>query len=248
MKPANPEKAFERELEIFRTECESAAVFYYAYLTVHSVAADESVYNHLNTAPMFWNANLAALQLATFITLGRIFDSTSPHNIGALLKLARGHPEIFSKAALGARKKASGDSNPPWLEDYLDRAYIPKRSDFVRLEKHVQGKRELYEGNYKKIRNKVLAHKEIVDETRVAILFAKTKIDELQRLLVFLTRLYEALWQLFVNGRKPVLRARRHSMTRMRGEPSSSYTPPPHERLVPQIEKFLTNLPSKKAR
>ncbi len=50
----SPEAQFERELEVFRTEAEAAMQFFYAYLTVHAVAADHKpVYRLLNTAPLF---------------------------------------------------------------------------------------------------------------------------------------------------------------------------------------------------
>ena len=63
--------AFEQELEIFRTEAESAAQFLYAYLSIHETAGKHaSVHQLLNTAALFWNTNLAALQLSAFIVLG----------------------------------------------------------------------------------------------------------------------------------------------------------------------------------
>ena len=78
----NPCEAFEHELEIFRTEAEAAAQFFYAYLSVHETAGRHpTVFRLLNTAPLFWNTNLGALQTSAFIALGRIFDQDSPHNI-----------------------------------------------------------------------------------------------------------------------------------------------------------------------
>src|SRR5690349_5929859 len=94
--------AFERELEIFRTEAESAAQFLYSYLSIHETAARHtSVHQLLNTAALFWNTNLAGLQLSAFIVLGRIFDQSSKHNIDRVLKLAQDNIDIFSKIELG---------------------------------------------------------------------------------------------------------------------------------------------------
>lgn len=59
----NAEADFERELEVFRTEAETAAQFFYAYLDIHGCAgADKAVYRLLNTAPLFWNTILGGLQ------------------------------------------------------------------------------------------------------------------------------------------------------------------------------------------
>ena len=43
-------------------------------------------------------------------------------------------------------------------------------------------------------------------------LFAKTNTRELQRLVTFLESLYEALWQLCLNGSRPILRQLRYSV------------------------------------
>jgi hypothetical protein len=73
------EEQFARELEIFRTEAQSAAQFFYAFLAVHAAAgARKPVHRLLNTAPLFWNTVLGGLQTAAFVALGRV--STSPTN------------------------------------------------------------------------------------------------------------------------------------------------------------------------
>jgi hypothetical protein len=105
---------------------------------------NESVLDLLNSAPLFWGTNLGALQTATFVTLGRIFDKKSTHNLGRLLKLAQDNPDIFSKVALGRRKQGTDKSPPDWLTEYLQRAYVPKPSDFRRLRAHVSKCRKIY--------------------------------------------------------------------------------------------------------
>ena len=81
-------------------------------------------------------------------------------------------------------------------------------------------RRRIYENKYSDIRHKFFAHKEIADAVEVDELFAKTNVQELRRLVVFMQRLHEALWQLFYNGHKPVLKPMRHSVKRMRDLPS----------------------------
>jgi hypothetical protein len=193
-------KEFERQLEIFRREAEGGAQFLYAYLAIHAVGGDsKAVFKTLRSAPLFWNTTLAALQLGAFITLGRIFDQDSAHNIGKLLRLAQDHPEIFTKA------------------------YKPKATDFRRLRAFVRRRRSIYEARYRDLRHKVFAHKEIADSAAVEDLFARTNIRELQMLFRFLSALYEALWQLFFNGRKPALRPGRYSIKRIRKRPTPTW-------------------------
>lgn len=232
---------FEQELAVLRTEAEAAAQFFYAYLTIHAVAADDqSVYKLLNRSALFWNTVLGALQTATFITLGRILDQSSPHNVDRVLKLAQNHPDLFSRRALGIRKQGNAQTPPEWLPEYLLDAYVPKAEDFRRLRSHVQKHRKTYNEKYSDLRSKVFAHKELTDPSAVSALFAKTNIRELQRLLIFFSSLHEALWQLFFNGRKPTLQPRRYSMQRMRDLPSPAVRGRDvQERITLEADQFL---------
>ena len=235
------EQQFENELEVFRTEAEAATQFLYGYFAVHAVAADKpKVYRLLNTAPLFWNTALGALQAASFVALGRIFDQQSAHNVDRVLGVAQRNLQIFSKHALGSRKRAASPNADEWLDEYLKGAYEPTANDFRRLRRHVAKRRKLYESKCRDIRHNIFAHKVITDRIQVDALFSKTKVEELQRLFVFLQSLYEALWQLFVNGRKPVLRPQRHSVRRMRDLPSpGGGRESVQERITHEAERFL---------
>jgi len=232
---------FEQELEVLRTEAAAAAQFFYAYMTIHAVAGEhEAVHRLLNRSALFWNTTLGALQTATFIALGRILDQSSAHNVDRVLKIAQKHPDIFSKAALAKRKQGSLKTSPEWLPEYLLGAYVPKADDFRRLRAHVQKHRKTYDEKYRDLRRKVFAHNELTDPAAVSALFEKTNIRELQRLLVFFGCLYEALWQLFFNGRKPTLRPRRYSLKRIRDLPSPAERGRSvQERITHEAERFL---------
>jgi hypothetical protein len=234
---------FERELEIFRTEAELAAQFLYAYLSIHETAGRHApVYRLLNREALFWNTNLGALQTSTFIALGRIFDqeAKSKHNIDHLLKFARDNPDIVSKDALAARKQGQSATRPEWLDDYLTTSYVPTPADFRRLRKLVGKNRRIYEARYRDIRRKWFAHKEMADPAEIGALFAKTNTQELQRLVTFLGFLYEALWQLFFNGSRPILRQRRYSVKAMRNRPTPDRRiTAVQERITHEAARFL---------
>ena len=239
MTPA--ETQFERELEIFRTEAEGGTQFLYAYLAVHAVAAHrKAVHRLLNEAPLFWNTCLAALQTASFMALGRIFDHDSDHNLSKLLRITQDHPEIFSKAALGRRKQGNNPEAPMWLTEYLRDSYEPTAHDFRRIRAHVRKRRKIYESNYRDIRHKWFAHKAVSDQTEIAALFVKTNTRELQQLFAFLRSLYEVLWELFFNGSKPVLGPLRYSVKRFRGSRLTHRRPRGiHEKITHEAKQFL---------
>lgn len=236
-----PEVQFEQELEVFRTEVETALQFFYGFLAIHACVGDTpTVHRLLNTAPLFWNSTLGALQTSTFVALGRIFDQSSPHNIGVILALAEGNSSMFSKTALERRKLGSAANASSWIAEYMNSVYVPKSADFRRLRGYVSKHRKTYLTKYQVLRHKVFAHKEITDATQISALFARTNIREMQRMLLFCLSLYDALWQLFMNGRKPVLRSRRISVDRIRkravGRGRSNAV---HERIVEDAETFL---------
>ena len=115
----SPEVEFEAELEVFRREAESAVQFFYAWRTVNEVAAgSKAVVATLNKAPLFWNTALGALQTASFIALGRVFDQEQDtRNIDRALRIAQRNPEIFrwrllaSGSRVAARTPMNGSPN-----------------------------------------------------------------------------------------------------------------------------------------
>ena len=178
----------------------------------------------LNRAPLFCNPCLGALQASAFIALGRVFDSNSAHNINQLLKVAQAsRAQLFSKAALSRRKQGSKPQPPEWLVEFLRGAHEPSADDFRKTKKRVAKWRRTYEANYRDVRHQVFAHKEATEEPEITALFSKGTNRELQHLIASLATLHEALWQLFMNGRKLVLRPVRFSVSAIRRRPKPKF-------------------------
>jgi len=199
----SPDQEFENELEIFRRETEAATQFFIAFMSIHEVAANHlPVKLFLNQTPLFSSTILGALQTASFVALGRVFDQDSAHNIDCVLRLAQDNPEIFSKAALGQRKIGNRAEDPDWLQASIQDAYEPTSIDFRQIRAQVNQKRKTYEHRYRQLRDKVFAHNAAKDRGEIDVLFANTNIAELNRMFTFFGSLYNALWELFFNGRK----------------------------------------------
>src|SRR2546430_1762268 len=126
------EQAFERELEIFRKDCESAAQCFYGHLAINEVALrHRAVHKFLNQNAMFWNTG--AMQAATSMAWGVSFDQGSPHNVDRLVKLAQDDPSIFAPQSLRRRKQGDDLAPPWWLDEYMRDVYVPTSADFRRL-------------------------------------------------------------------------------------------------------------------
>lgn len=233
---------FPGDLELFRTEVEGAIQFFFAWEAVHAVAAENrKVYRLLNEAPLFWNTSLGALQSSTLVAIGRIFDpDPQNHSVTRLLSTAHSNLSIFSKEALAERKRKQSANADEWLPGYLQSVYEPSNDDFRKLKRLVSVRRKLYEEKYRPLRHKIFAHRGVLNPNEVADLFAKTNIRELQQLLIFLRRLHEALWELYFNGQKPILKPARFSVQRMLDKPSPNVKRTTlQEKLVNEIQNFL---------
>jgi hypothetical protein len=199
---------FEEELEVFRTEEEAAQQYFFAYLSVKSLAAsDGDVLANMNNTPLFWRTTHHAMVLAAFVALGRIFDQDpkSDHNIDKLMRVTGDSLSLFTKPALAARKVAAGLTQQE-ANQYVVDAHELTTPDVRGLRRQVLQWRRIYEERYRDVRHLVFAHKrdeEIVEQT-----LAKTNIDEVKEMLGFLAGLHQALDQLFLNGREPVVQSR----------------------------------------
>ena len=225
------EKLFEDELEVYRRQVDQTIQFFYGSLALNGYASRRrQVLAAIESRP----AQSWAHYSQTWIALGRIFDQRSPHNVDPLLGFAQQHrSKIFSKEALGRRKSALSANAQEWLPAYLSAAYVPTAADFRRLRKLVAKYRRIYEARYKPIRDKVHAHTELVGQ-QASALHSKTTIREVERLLTFLKRLYEAIWQSLHNGKRPALRSVPYSASRMVKEHDEA-TDPWRQQHVQQI-------------
>ncbi|MBI3403966.1 MAG: hypothetical protein HY046_00720 [Acidobacteria bacterium] len=243
----NAEQDFKDELEIFRTESESASQFFYAYLAVDEVAKhNKRVLRLLNENPLFWNTVVGALQSSALIALHRVFNNRSRHNVDSLLCIAEASPSIFSIEALGRRIQSINQVSQDWLDEFLKSAHHPTTDDFKRIRGHVEKHKQIYETKYAGLRNKVFAHRVASGSADIQILVAKTNIHELERMFVFLLKLHEAFWQQFFNGRRLLLRPLRHSARRLRDSPPASiHSRGVHERISREVANVLLTCASK---
>jgi hypothetical protein len=164
---------FEKELEIFRTEEETAQQYFFSYLSVRSLAArNPDVLRVMNTAPLFWITTHHAMLLSAFVALGRIFDQDSKHNIDRLMVTASKELAAFSKANLAARKKSAGLTQKE-AADYVSDKHELTPKDIRALRKEIAAWRRIYEGRYREVRHKVFAHKALSDLAEVNKLFGK---------------------------------------------------------------------------
>jgi len=234
------------ELELFRREANDCVTCLYAYLTIHAVGRqNRRVHRQLNEHAVFWNATLKALQTALLIALGRVFDNGSPHNVAVLMRTMQANRAVFSRKALRIRKQPIFANDPAGLTTYMKDVAAPHRGDFRRIANQVRRWRAAYERVYKTLRDKIFAHLELTDRAQIDQLFSKTNIRELEKMTTFLTRLQDAFWETFHNGRRLAVRPTRHAVGRILERPKGAHTVKSiHEEVVGHTRQVLLSLNS----
>jgi hypothetical protein len=203
----------------------------------HAASKSRRLLDRLNRTPTFWSVSAGAFQTAAYISLGRIFDRKSRYNVDALLRAAEREIAIFQRNALAERKRDGKPTDPPWLKNYLDKAFYPTLRDLQRLRLKVDQHRAVYERIIKPARNKYIAHRERHGHAEMQQLFSRGKVRELWRLTTFLLQLNEVLWELLHNAKKPRFRPMRYSIRSIYDSKSSRSSR--HEYIVHDVKKLM---------
>jgi hypothetical protein len=232
------------ELESFRREANDCTTCLYAFLTIHAVGGqNRNVHRQLNEHALFWNTTLRALQTALLISLGRVFDNRSKHNIAKLLGTMDGNRSVFTRKSLRTRKYATFSNDPAQLAGYMSDVVAPHKGDFRRMSKQVKRWRSAYGSVYKALRDKIFAHLELTDPAQIEQLFGQTNIRELEKMTTFLVRLHDAYWEAFHNGRPLAVRPMRHAVGRILKRPKGArVVTPAHEAIVGDTRRVLLSL------
>lgn len=237
----NIEDVFVEELEVFRNEVCLGIQMFYANMSINAVLGKNKIaLDVINETPLLWGAIMHSLQMSYFIVLGRVFDEKSTsYSVYRLLRLAERNVTIFEKDALRRRKVTGSDNASEWIEDYMKNVYVPRSSDFRRMRKYVAKYKNMFI-KYRDIRNKVYAHKVIATREDVHALFSVTNVGEMQKIVIFLKRLYDALWELFNNGKKFVLRRDKRSvLSLLKEQPAEWRSNSIQQDIVHEAKKFV---------
>jgi len=231
-------RQFTVQLESFGNEAKAAASYVYGEMAwQHAASRSRRLLSRLNRTPTFWLVSAAAFQTAAYISFARIFDRSSRYNVNALLDAAERDIALFQRDALAERKRDDHSTDPPWLQDYLNKSFYPRLKDFKQLRQKVNQYRALYDRIIQPARNRYIAHRVIHGHAEVQQLFGRGKLRELWRLTTFLLQLNEALWELLHNGRKPRFRPMRYSIRSIYASKASRTSA--HEYIVHDVKKLM---------
>jgi hypothetical protein len=173
---------------------------------------------------------------------GRVFDiGRGRYSAHALLEYAETYPGIFSRAALQARRLRAGH-DPQAVEAVVSRAFEPRRESFRTLREELDRHQQLFNDYVAPIRHKVFAHTEPLRANERDKLFADLRVWHLEELLVFPLRMHRAMWELYHNGREPVLQEAPRQIAEVLTSLEGSASNWEHQEFVEDAAGFLRQL------
>jgi hypothetical protein len=194
----------EELLKEYRGEVNIAATSFYAWKNINKLAVgDDKIFQALQRNALSWNIFTHSLQITFFTALGRIFDNDNrSFTVRSFINKCQSNVDQFSKVAFEARRLSSANGiRPDYLDDYLAGVYEPVAADFQALADAVGPHETAYKNNYQPIRHKLIAHKDFATIGGKDTLFAKTNIEEIEKILAFLYQIEKFVEQLVLNGR-----------------------------------------------
>ena len=191
------EQEFLERLDRFHDDAVAAARFTFLHLAFrYRSSRTPPLVERLDVDAGFWNSTLHAVQLASAIAIGRVFDDgRDARSARYLLDYASDYYRIFSRQALAARKGS----------EYASDAYEPTQAYFNALKSELAQHAAVFNQTIGPLRHKAFAHSARISHDQIESLFGSVRIEEYQRLAVFGVRLHHALFDSYHNGHAPVL-------------------------------------------
>lgn len=194
---------YEKEFEIFSTNVNAAARFFYYHSLIRQSATDYPLYlEALNKNERFWKDYNYSSTLSFIIILGRVFDKPkNSHKIERLIAEAK-KSGLFTNDELRKRKMKGSDNHAEWIDSYMQDAYELNDKDWEVMETFVSETRKLWD-DISDIRHKIFAHQQVLDDSKSLEITQKGKYDNIQTIIQRLLTFENVLWQAFHNGEKP---------------------------------------------
>ncbi len=203
------ENSFLKELNFFRNETESLVRYVYSHGALNDVILNnKSVRKAVNNNPAFWNSVLYSFTDAMFIALGRIFDEENKEGkkstIHTFFRSIDSNKVIFTKQAFSKRWEASHQNMLDYKDKYMLDVYEMKVEDWRKFRKLKSSLASDYKKFYRPIRDSI-AHRLLTDNDEIRLVMGKVQVRDMEKFCTKLRNLHEALWQLYHNGRGPIV-------------------------------------------
>ena len=193
-------------IEKLRKETETTLRVLYALRQFRQLLTREEDVAKINENANFWMIYESSLRTNMFIGIRRLYESKpGTFNFQQFIDECIKNLVSFSPDALRQRKCEGSRNADEWIDDYMKNVYEPSADDFKALAKLVRENSKNMKGTYTQAANKIYAHAIHMDYALMAAISDKLNFDEIEKAITSIWHAYEQVWQMFENGRKPLL-------------------------------------------
>jgi len=237
------EEEFNDALSVLSEHIAQASQFWFTGATINELSKRPEVLNAIQMTAGFWVCTRRALEDQAIVSVGKIFGhrGSNPTNIDRFFEVLRANrASVFSKKAVEERKRRSTQLTDEQLKTFMRTAHGLRVSDINRLHSVSKRHRKTYEKQFADIRNRQIAHLDLMTAAERNEMFARTHLPDLERLIVFLNQFREAIRGAYYDGRRPVLRRMRWSVRSLVAKKISELSRiPDHEFAVGETRKAM---------
>lgn len=188
--------SYSKQYLAFNSEVQTGFQNILLLYTIHKFASENI--QPILTAPAFWKINRYNLITISIITLGRIFDQNTPYSIHKLIQAVSDGLDEFKFEEI--RKRKGSKYTDAMYNELLSSGEELSLKIYRGLKKDKQTYRQKYEKLYDFYRDKLIAHREIIDFTETDY-DGEIDIDSILELYISLYNLAKELSQRYYNGR-----------------------------------------------
>jgi hypothetical protein len=192
------------EINNFRIIIESSLRFLYSLIAFHEALANEEYVSAMNKNANFWRLFEASMLSSVFISIRRLYENESDSlNFQNFIRNCSSNLEEFNLQNVKNRKIISGALSIEEAERYIIGKYEPSKEDFAKLAKHVKNQSTNMKGAYINVASKVYAHAIHFTHSEALKPNQALNLYEIEKALLSVWHVYEQIWRLYENGRKP---------------------------------------------
>lgn len=209
---------FEREFNIFSSNINQAARSFYYHKEISRQVhedglrhkellgghfQDSRIFEAVNANAQFWNDHKKVTIMYTIVALGKVFDENkASHGVKRLINLAS-KSDGFTKEKLRARKIAGSTNSNEWIDAYMLDVVELETSDYRNFLRLAAQTRKLWKKNIKSLRNKIIAHQDVLSENKKMEILEKATYAVIENIIQKLLTVERIFFEAYHNGKKP---------------------------------------------
>ena len=192
-------------LDNLRREAETAIRLLHSLKAFRLAVSKQEDVDLINLNSDFWRIHEASVRTHLFISIRRLYEGKNgTFNFQKFIELCISNIARFSKEELRKRKETSHNSKE-WIESYMSGVYEPTIEDFKSLARVVRDNSKKMKGVYTDAASTIYAHAVHLEHSKILEISDQLNFDEMEIALDSIWHCYDQAWQMYENGRKPIL-------------------------------------------